>query len=160
MIVCLIVPENRVWYFNYSLCICRVEQRKSISACAPSCHQNICCPPVYSSVSNYSEKSDALAGPSLICSNMTARQFYYETRLFKYIENFTSKTENFSDKKLWQFSYFCSKHSGYSLEPPRWGGSNEYPQSKFFSRNKKNYVYPYRPRFYYIKVGFKGVKII
>ena len=25
----------------------------------------------------------------------------------------------------------------YSLEPPRRGGSNEYPQSMFLSRNKK-----------------------
>ena len=31
---------------------------------------------------------------------------------------------------------------GYLLEPPRWGGSNEYPQSMFFSRNKKMNVYP------------------
>ena len=30
----------------------------------------------------------------------------------------------------------------------------------FFSRNKKNNVYPYKPQFYYIKVGFKGFKII
>ena len=49
---------------------------------------------------------------------------------------------------------------GYSLEPPRWGGSNEYPQSMFLSRNKKNNVYPCKPQFYYIKVGFKGVKIM
>ena len=49
---------------------------------------------------------------------------------------------------------------GYSLEPPRQGGSNEYPQSMFSSRNKKNNVYPRKPQFYYIKVGFKGVKII
>ena len=42
----------------------------------------------------------------------------------------------------------------YSLEPPRRGGSNEYPQSMFSSRNKKNNVYPC------IKVGFKGVRII
>ena len=48
---------------------------------------------------------------------------------------------------------------GYSLEPPRRGGSNEYPQSMFLSRNKKNNVYPGKPQFYYIKVGFKGVKI-
>ena len=48
----------------------------------------------------------------------------------------------------------------YSLEPPRRGGSNEYPQSMFLSRNKKNNVYHYKPQFYYIKVGFKGVKII
>ena len=48
----------------------------------------------------------------------------------------------------------------YSLEPPRRGGSNEYPQSMFLSRNKKNNVYPCKPQFYYVKVGFKGVKII
>ena len=45
---------------------------------------------------------------------------------------------------------------GYSLEPPRRGGSNEYPQSMFLSRNKKNNVYPCQPQFYYIKVGFKA----
>ena len=49
---------------------------------------------------------------------------------------------------------------GYSLEPPQRGGSNEYPQSMFLSRNKKNYVYPCKPQFNCIKVGFKGVKII
>ena len=40
------------------------------------------------------------------------------------------------------------------------GSSNEYPQSIFLSRNKKNNVYPNKPQFYHIKVGFKGVKII
>ena len=48
---------------------------------------------------------------------------------------------------------------GYSLEPPRRGGSSEYPQSMFWSRNKKNNVYPYKPLFYYIKVGFKGSEL-
>ena len=48
---------------------------------------------------------------------------------------------------------------GYPLEPPRRGGSNEYPQSMFLSRNKKNNVYPCKPQFYYIKLGFKGVSI-
>ena len=43
---------------------------------------------------------------------------------------------------------------------PHRGGSNEYPQSMFLSRNKKNNVYPCKPQFYYIKVGVKGVKII
>ena len=33
-----------------------------------------------------------------------------KTRLFKYIENFTSENWKFSDKNLWYFSYFCSKH--------------------------------------------------
>ena len=35
-----------------------------------------------------------------------------------------------------------------------------YPQSMVLSRNKKNNVYPCKPQFYFIKVGFKGVKII
>ena len=35
---------------------------------------------------------------------------------------------------------------GYSLEPPRRGGSNEYPQSMFFSRNMKNI------RIFYLKI--------
>ena len=39
-------------------------------------------------------------------------------------------------------------------------GSNEYPQSMFLSRNKKNNVCPYKLQFYYIKVGFNGVSII
>ena len=49
---------------------------------------------------------------------------------------------------------------GYSLEPPRRGGSNEYPQSMFLSCNKNNNIYPCKLKFYYIKVGFKGDKII
>ena len=39
---------------------------------------------------------------------------------------------------------------GYSLEPPRPGGSNEYPQSMFLSRNNKSNVYPYT--YNYIKL--------
>ena len=45
---------------------------------------------------------------------------------------------------------------GYSLEPPRGGGSNEYPHSMFLSRKKKINVYPCKPQFCYVKVGFKG----
>ena len=48
----------------------------------------------------------------------------------------------------------------YSLEPPRRGGPNKYPQSMFLSRNKKNNVYPCKAQFYDIKVRFKGVEII
>ena len=83
-------------------------------------------------------------------------------RLFKYIENFTSKkTENFQIKSSDIFHIFAQNiDCGYSLEPPRWGGSNEYPQSMVLSRNKENNLYPCKLQFYYIKVGFKGVKII
>ena len=85
-----------------------------------------------------------------------------KTRLFKYIENFTSKNWKFSEKILWFFFHISAQNIdyGYSLEPPRRGGSNEYPQSMFLSKNKKKKVYPCKPQFYYIKVGFKGVRII
>ena len=36
---------------------------------------------------------------------------------------------------------------GYSLEPPRRGGSNEYALSMFLNRNKKNNVNPANPSF-------------
>ena len=84
-----------------------------------------------------------------------------KTRLFKYIENFTSKNWKFSEKIFDIFLISAQNiDCGYSLEPPRCGGSNEYPQPMFLSRNKKNNVYPCKPQFNYIKVGFKGVKII
>ena len=36
---------------------------------------------------------------------------------------------------------------GYTLEPPRRGGSNEYRQSMFWSKNKKNRYTPAYPTF-------------
>ena len=71
------------------------------------------------------------------------------------------KNENFQIKNSDIFHVSAQNiDCGYSLEPPHRGGSNEYPQSMFSSRNKENNVYPCKPQFYYIKVGFKGVKII
>ena len=72
------------------------------------------------------------------------------------------KNENFQIKNSNIFFYISAQNIDcrYSLEPPQWGGSNEYPQSMYLSRNKKNTVYPFKPEFYYIKVGFNGVKII
>ena len=49
---------------------------------------------------------------------------------------------------------------GYSLEPPHRGGSNEYPQSMFLSRNKKNIVYPVNPSFTLWKWGLRGQSYI
>ena len=47
---------------------------------------------------------------------------------------------------------------GYTYEPPHRGHSNEYPQSMFRSKNKKNRYSPVYPSFA-IKVVFKGVYI-
>ena len=72
-----------------------------------------------------------------------------------------SKIVNFQIKKSDIFHISAQIiDCGYPLEPPHRGGSDEYLQSMFLSRNKKNNVYPCKPQFYYIKAGFKGVKII
>ena len=71
------------------------------------------------------------------------------------------KTESFETKNSDIFHISAQNiDCGYLLEPPRRGGSNEYLQSMFLSRNKKNNIYPCKPQFYYIKVGFKGVNFI
>ena len=71
------------------------------------------------------------------------------------------KNENFQIKNSNIFLISAQNMDcGYSLKPPRRGGSNEYPQSMLLSRNEKNNVYPCKPQFYYIKVGIKGVEII
>ena len=81
---------------------------------------------------------------------------YENTPIQLYTENFTIKNWKFSDKTSDIFHISAQNiECGYSLEPPRRGVSNEYPQSIFLTRNKKNNVYPYKPQFYYIKVGFK-----
>ena len=90
----------------------------------------------------------------LIHSENMAIQIYLKFYHQKKNEMFQIKTSDIFHISTQNTDY------GYSLEPPRRGGSNEYPQSMFLSRNKKNNVYPYKPQFYYIKVGFKEVKII
>ena len=58
------------------------------------------------------------------------------------------KTENFQIKKLWYFSYFCSKHRLWVLvRTTSASSSNEYPHSMFLNKNKKNNVYPCKPQF-------------
>ena len=98
----------------------------------------------------------------MMLNTYTVTVFITKTRLFKYTENFTTKkNENFQIKNSYIFLISAQKKDcGYSLEPPRRGGSNEYPQSMLLNRNKKNNVYPCKPQFCYINVGFKGVKII
>ena len=92
------------------------------------------------------------------------RQFFLDfysiakTRLSKYIKNFSSKNWKFSDKnsdisKISDQNIDC----GYSLKRL---GEALLTIYVFSSKNKKNNVYPCKPQFYYIKMGFKRVKII
>ena len=83
-----------------------------------------------------------------------------KTSLFKYTKIFPPKDENFQEKSDIFLISAQNIDCGYLLEPPPRGVSNEYLQSMFLSRNKKNNVYPCKLQFYYMKVGFKGVNII
>ena len=54
--------------------------------------------------------TDGLCNTGIILVNLSQSSFtgnITKTRLFKYIENFTSKNWKYSDKNLWYFSYFC-----------------------------------------------------
>ena len=77
---------------------------------------------------------------------------HYENKPIQiYWKFYQHKNVNFQIKKVWYLSYFCSKHRLWVLVRTA---------SMFLSRNKKDNVYPCKPLFYYIKVGFKGVNII
>ena len=56
-----------------------------------------------------------------------------KTRLFKYIENFTIKEKEIFQIKNSDIFHISAQNidCGYSLELPRRGGSNEYPQPMF-----------------------------
>ena len=96
-------------------------------------------------------------GTTEIMGNSLQKQAYLNT-----LKMLSPKYENFQIKN--SDIFFCMSAQNidcrYSLETPRRGGSNEYQQSMFLSRNKKNNVYSCKPQFYSIKAGFKGVKII
>ena len=62
---------------------------------------------------------------------------HYESTPIQIYWKLYHKKWNFQMKNSDIFSYFCSKHRlWYSVEPPWWGGSTEYPQSMSLRRNK------------------------
>ena len=65
----------------------------------------------------------------------SSRTSITKTRLFKYIENFTTKNWKFSDKNSDIFHISAQNiDCGYSWELPPWGSSHEYPQSMIFEQ--------------------------
>ena len=59
-----------------------------------------------------------------------------------------TKNENFQQIFFNIFLNFAQNiDCGHTLEPPRRGGSNEYPQSMLWSKNKKNRYTPAQPSF-------------
>ena len=71
-----------------------------------------------------------------------------KTGLFKYTENFTTKKWDFQIKISDIFHSSAQNiDDGYSLEPPRRGGSNEYPHSMFWAEIRKIMYTPVNPSF-------------
>ena len=70
---------------------------------------------------------------------------HYENTPIQIYRNFhLQKLKIFWKNTLIFFFHISAQNidCGYSLEPLRRGGSNEYQLSMFFSKNKKNKVYP------------------
>ena len=83
-------------------------------------------------------------------TNVWGTYHYENTPIQIYRKSHLQKLKNFRQKKMIFFSYFCSKHRLWVLVRTAY----------VLSKNKKNNVYPYKPQFYYIKVGYKGAKLI
>ena len=95
-----------------------------------------------------------LMQPVMWSSLQGTREIITKTRLFKYIVNFPTKNWKFSDKNPDTFHMSAQNiDCGYSLELPQCGSSNEYPQSMFLSRYKKNNIYSCKPQFLLYKSG-------
>ena len=65
---------------------------------------------------------------------------FTKTSLFKYTENLTTKKWKFSNKKIWYFSYFCSKHRLWVLvRTASTNGINDYHSLCFWAESRQKY---------------------
>ena len=82
--------------------------------------------------------------PQICCGYM----HYENTPIQIYRKFHLQKTENFQIKNSDIFRISAQNiDCGYSLEPPRRGGSNEYPQSMFYAVIRKIMYTPVNPSF-------------
>ena len=81
--------------------------------------------------------------------SLSIRAHYENTPIQIYRTFYLKKLKIFNQKKNPDILYISVQNidCGYSLEPPRRGGSNEYPQSMYLSRNKKIIYTPVNPIF-------------
>ena len=83
--------------------------------------------------------------PSPYIGHMSTLRKHAYSNILKFLP---PKNENFQMKNSDNFHISAQNiDCEFSLELPRRGGSNEYPQSMILSRDK-NIVYPCKPQFY------------
>ena len=77
---------------------------------------------------------------------------HYENLPMQYTEKLSSiKNKKKFIGKTWLILMFAQNiDCGYTLEPPRRGDSNEYPQSTFWNKNKNNRYTPANPSFFFL----------
>ena len=82
-------------------------------------------------------------------ANSARTHYKNDSNILKNLQPKMKKKKKKSDKNS-DICHYPAQNidCGYSLEPPRRVGSNEYPQSIFRKKKKKNNVYPCKPQFY------------
>ena len=96
--------------------------------------------------------SKQVYGSETQCHPLRKQAHEINADFFSYV-----KTENFIGNCFYICLIFAQNiDCGNTLEPPRRGGSNEYPQSMFWSKNKKNRSTPAYPSFAIRKWGSMG----
>ena len=85
---------------------------------------------------------------NLKAESASKNQHYENTPIQIYWQFYNQKNENFHIKNSDIFHISAQNiDCGYSLEPPRRGGSNEYPQSMFWAEIRKIMYTPVNPSF-------------
>ena len=104
---------------------------------------------------------EELAGKSLHLRGAFIEYHYENTPIQVYRKNSPPKTQNFRIKNS-NILHISAQNidCGYPLEPPRRGAQRSTHNLCLLAEIWKNNVHTCKPQFYYIKVGFNGVKII
>ena len=100
------------------------------------------------------------ANQKCFCNELIKQISLREHAYSNTLEILPPKNESFQMKNSKNFHISAQNiDCGYSLEPPRRGGSNEYPQFMSLSRNKKIMYTPVNPSFSIYKWGLRGSKL-
>ena len=120
-----------IWYFKMRIQFLSLIKQRIFDIYHQSWYTEINNSPRSSSYSRFKHSFIYLS----FISDKTLRKYDYSNTL----KILPRKNENFQIKNSEIFQISAQNiDCGYSLEPPRWGGSNEYPQSVLSHRGGSN----------------------